>query len=96
MARPGPEPKNVKHGHGGAGWIDVPNTPYTGPGSDRDLPPMDGGIRWYPQVEAWWEIVRVMPHCRLWEASDWMFAGGAPAGATPITAAKSRRERLAG
>jgi hypothetical protein len=164
MARPGPEPKNVKHGHGGAGWIDVPNTPYTGPGSDRDLPPMDGGIRWYPQVEAWWEIVRVMPHCRLWEASDWMFAimtayqwqnwwgeyyggtvhttastelrrredqmgftlearrklgiryvdpaqagqeqptepepepaaGGAPVGATPITAAKSRRERLAG
>lgn len=74
MARPGPQPKNVKHGHGGAGWIDVPNVPYDGPGSQRDLPQLPGGLQWFPQVEAWWEIVRVMPHCTLWEASDWLFA----------------------
>jgi hypothetical protein len=158
MARPGPQPKTTRHGHGGAGWIDVPNVPYDGPGSARDLPEIQG-LAWFPQVEAWWEVIRVMPHCDLWEASDWLFAietallknhymaeffggvvhatmateirrredqmgttmearrklgiryvdpaetkteeqpaeGGEPAeGVTPITAAKSRRERLAG
>lgn len=73
MARPGPQPKNAKHGHGGAGWIDVPNIPYSGPGSEQDLPDMPG-MDWFPQVTAWWEIVRVMPHCTLWSASDWLFA----------------------
>lgn len=73
MARPGPAAKAVKHGHGGADVIDVPNIPYTGPGSDRDLPDIPG-LPWYPQVEAWWEVVRVMPHCILWSASDWLFS----------------------
>lgn len=77
MARPGPEPKNPARAHGhnnSGGWIDVVNAPYDGPGSERDLPPLPGGMQWLPQVTGWWEIVRVMPHCRLWAASDWLFA----------------------
>jgi hypothetical protein len=73
MARPGPEPKKgPKHGHGGAGWVDYVNTPYTGPGSDRDLPDVPG-VQWFPQVEAWWNEVRRMPHCKDWTPTDWIF-----------------------
>lgn len=74
MARPGPAPKARQHGHNAANFQDVPNLPYDGPGSTRDLPEMAGGMQWFPEVTVWWEIVRVMPHCRLWEATDWMFA----------------------
>lgn len=75
MARPGPQPKNTpKHGHsGGAGFVDVVNVPYSGPGAERDLPAIPG-MEWFPQVVGWWEVVRRMPHCTLWEASDWLFA----------------------
>lgn len=73
MARPGPEPKNTKHGHGGAGWTDVPNVPYSGPGSERDLPAIPG-MQWFPQVTGWWDVIRAMPHANLWEPSDWLFA----------------------
>lgn len=27
-----------------------------------------------PQTRAWWRDVSSMPHCVLWEASDWRFA----------------------
>lgn len=73
MARTGPAPKAVKHGHGGAGFIKVEDKPYDGPGSQRDLPAAPG-LEWFPQVEAWWEVIRTMPHCVLWSASDWLFA----------------------
>ena len=72
--RPGPTPKTTpKHGHGGAGWQDVPNLPYTGPGSERELPKIPG-MSWMPQVEGWWEVARTMPHCVLWEPGDWLFS----------------------
>jgi hypothetical protein len=73
MAKTGPPPKTVKHGHTGGEFVDVPDLPYTGPGSDRDLPEIPG-LPWYPQAEAWWMTVRRMPHCRLWMESDWTFA----------------------
>jgi hypothetical protein len=72
MARTGPAPKAQKHGHGGAGFINVDNRPYTGPGSERELPNMPG-MDWFPQVEVWYETLRQMPHCVLWQASDWLF-----------------------
>jgi len=53
--------------------IDIVDVPYTGPGSDLDLP-ADGGIAWFPQVRAWWEQLRTMPHCGLWAKTDWLFA----------------------
>lgn len=73
MARTGPPAKTVKHGHGGSGWLDYVNMPYTGPGSDMELPATPG-IQWFPQVEGWWEQVRQMPHCKDWSPTDWIFA----------------------
>lgn len=75
MARTGPTPKaGPRHGTSpNIPTIDVANVPYTGPGAERDLPDIPT-LPWYPQTEAWWEIVRVMPHCVLWEPSDWLFA----------------------
>lgn len=74
MARPGPQPKGTpKHGHGGAGWRDYPKGFYTGPGSQQDLPDMPG-MAWWPQIEAWWNEVRRMPHCIDWTPTDWIFA----------------------
>jgi len=74
MARPGPQPKTTpKHGHGGAGWTDYVNMPYTGPGSDMELPDTPG-ITWFGQVQGWWEQVRQMPHCKDWSPTDWIFA----------------------
>lgn len=74
MAYRGQAPKGIKHGRGvSADWTEVPNTPYEGP--SLDLPKhRRGEPKWQPQVEAWWETVRRMPHCILWEESDWLFA----------------------
>ena len=74
MARPGPQPKTTpKHGHNGAGWIDYVNIPYTGPGSELELPDTPG-IQWFGQVQGWWEQIRQMPHCKDWSPTDWIFA----------------------
>ncbi|MFI7608800.1 hypothetical protein ACIBTV_27320 [Micromonospora sp. NPDC049366] len=74
MAKPGPAAKANKHGRAPSGdWTEVVNLPYEGP--SLDLPkPRRGGPKWLPEVEAWWEQVRKMPHCALWEPSDWVFA----------------------
>lgn len=69
--RPGPQAKSLKHGSGGATMVDVVDTPYTGP--RPQLPPTPG-MHWFPQVEAWWEILTTMPHCLLWTPSDWLAA----------------------
>jgi len=105
MAKTGPAPKVVKHGHGGGEWQDVPDAPYTGPGSERDLPDIPG-LPWYETTVAWWNIVRTMPHCRLWTAADWIFAtetavlknqiwGELFGGALPANLLSEERQRLA-
>lgn len=105
MAKTGPTPKAIKHGHTGAEWTDVPDAPYTGPGSQQDLPEIPG-LPWYPQVVAWWEIVRRMPHCRLWTEADWLYAievgvlknqiyGELFGGAIPASLLSEERQRLA-
>jgi hypothetical protein len=74
MAVRGPDAKGVKLGHTpNAEWIDVPDAPFDGPWP-VDLPKMCGRRRWHELVVAWWAEVRVMPHCRLWTATDWRFA----------------------
>ncbi|GAA3751009.1 hypothetical protein [Micromonospora maritima] len=73
--KPGPAGKANKHGRATAvgEWTEVLNIPYDGP--SLDLPKAKrGGPKWLPEVEAWWEVVRKMPHCVLWEAADWLFA----------------------
>lgn len=105
MAKTGPAPKVVKHGHGGGEWQDVPDAPYTGPGSERDLPEIPG-LPWYETTLAWWNIVRKMPHCRLWTESDWIYAievavlknqiwGEVFGGALPANLLSEERQRLA-
>lgn len=105
MAKTGPAPKAVKHGHSGGEWTDVPDAPYTGPGSDRDLPDIPG-LPWYETTTAWWNIVRRMPHCRLWTEADWIYAievavlknqiwGEVFGGALPGNLLSEERQRLA-
>lgn len=105
MARTGPAPKAVKHGHSGADFVDVPDLPYVGPGSDRDLPDIPG-LPWYETTVAWWNVVRRMPHCRLWTEADWLFAieaavlknqiwGEIFGGALPANLIGEERQRLA-
>jgi hypothetical protein len=68
----GPNPKAAKLGRTpNADWIEVPNEPYTGP--SPDLPRLANRRKWTDMVVQWWEQVRCMPHCCLWEATDWQF-----------------------
>lgn len=32
------------------------------------------GKAWPPRTKQWWAVVSSMPHCVLWEKSDWEFA----------------------
>lgn len=54
----------------------VVNTPY--PWGKRKLPRgrhLDGDIvDWLPETISWWTGVSRMPHCVVWEDSDWNFA----------------------
>ncbi len=74
MAHTGPPAKAAKHGRTptNSEWIDVPDLPFDeeSPG----LPKLGGRKKWHSQVEAWWEEIRTMPHCRAWTVTDWRFA----------------------
>lgn len=73
MAHSGPAAKANKHGRTPtADWIDVPDVPYGGPWPD--LPKLRGGGKWNELALEWWNEVRVMPHCVLWEKTDWLYA----------------------
>jgi hypothetical protein len=73
MAVTGPAQSPSKLGRTtNAGWTEVPDLAYAGP--SMNLPKLPGGMKWLPQVEAWWEQIRAMPHCVMWTATDWMFA----------------------
>lgn len=51
-------------------WTEVEDRRYTGP--RPSLPRRRGG--WPPSTKRWWDTIRHMPHCVLWEKSDWQFA----------------------
>ena len=61
-------------------WVEVVNAPYDG--ESPDLPAertvmTQFGPKAFPikqQTREWWEVIRAMPHCTLWAASDWAFA----------------------
>lgn len=73
MAFPGVEPREQSRYRASntTGWTDVPNVPFT---SLTPVLPTKKGHKWYPEVQAWWKIVRRMPHCVLWTETDWQFA----------------------
>jgi len=73
MARPGPAQLNRRLGHSAnADWTEVANRPYEGP--SPDLPRLPSRAKYHPLVTAWWEMVRVMPHCASWTPTDWQYA----------------------
>lgn len=73
MAHTGPAAKASKHGRTPtADWQEVPDVPYEGPWPD--LPKLKHNARWNDLALAWWKQVRVMPHCSLWEDTDWTYA----------------------
>lgn len=87
-------------------WVQVPDRPFTGRVPVR-LPAkrlLDG--EWVPVLaltKGWWSVVRAMPHCRLWSASDWQFALAtalvadlAFRGSNPAAAELRQRERVLG
>lgn len=71
MAYTGPEQKGAKHGRTPNGeWTEVPNVPFDGPA----LPKKPRNKKWNENVTAWWDVIRVLPHCVLWDDADWQFA----------------------
>lgn len=53
-------------------WIEVPDVPYEGAPT---LPPnLPDGNTWPARTKEWWKVISAMPHCVLWEESDWQFA----------------------
>lgn len=75
MAHRGPESKAMKHGRTpNADWTEVPDVPYPGPWPE--LPGLPGGKRakWNELALRWWDTIKVMPHCALWDDADWLYA----------------------
>lgn len=52
-------------------WTEVPNVPYL-EGRKHRLP--GPAEIWHEQTRKWWGSLRTMPHCILWEETDWQFA----------------------
>ncbi|MEU8264926.1 hypothetical protein AB0C02_30470 [Micromonospora sp. NPDC048999] len=65
-------------------WAEVVNLPYDGDHpslptrmvrvEDKDGKAVSKRGGWPAATRRWWETVSTMPHCRLWEPSDWQFA----------------------
>lgn len=89
MGLPGAKPKadrsQVVHKNKIAEWTEVEDVPFEdGPA----LPPRSActdeqawisagvipGEGWPLATMTWWDVVRRMPHCKLWADSDWTFA----------------------
>ncbi len=62
-------------------WTDVVNEPYSGPvpelPASRTIINKDGEPTEIPlenRTRFWWTALTKMPHCVLWQDSDWAFA----------------------
>lgn len=49
-------------------WIEVQRVPFEG------APSLPHGPGWPAETRKWWKVVSRMPHCVLWDESDWRFA----------------------
>lgn len=87
--KPNPEGQrrhNIKPTHG---WIEVDDAPFTaGPKLTRTQP---SGASWPKRTKDWWVAICQMPHCALWEPSDWQFAQDTAIVAAAFHAGDSRR-----
>jgi len=53
-------------------WVEVENVPYM---SAPKLPTKRAnGHGWLAATKRWWSAISTMPHCVLWQDSDWEFA----------------------
>ena len=68
----GTAPKDQKTGRyqnvTGAGWTDVRDVPYQG------TTPSNPWVMEDPYLSKWWDTLCSMPHCILWNESDWQYA----------------------
>jgi hypothetical protein len=52
-------------------WAEIEDVPFaTGP----ELPELELTLPWPSETREWWRDISAMPHCVLWEDSDWRFA----------------------
>lgn len=65
--KPKPQGQSVNRVKSQIDWREIPNVPFEG---GPDLP--EGG--WTAFAREWWKAISTMPHCVLWERSDWVFA----------------------
>jgi hypothetical protein len=53
-------------------WVEVQDVPFS---SGRPLPRAPRWVgQWPAATKRWWATVSTMPHCVLWDNSDWGFA----------------------
>jgi hypothetical protein len=52
-------------------WTEVEAVPFEGA---PKLPKPDPGRSWPSATVRWWKAISRMPHCVLWDESDWIFA----------------------
>jgi hypothetical protein len=52
-------------------WQEVDAVPFSGPKLPTKMP---DGRTWPKRTQEWWAVVSSMPHCCLWDESDWQFA----------------------
>lgn len=53
-------------------WVEIDAVPYEGaPKLPKTQP---NGNPWHPWTQDWWKAISRMPHCVLWDESDWRFA----------------------
>ena len=78
-------------------WTEVVKVPYTG-----DVP-VEPNPDWSARTMKWWDVLIHMPHCVLWEESDWQMARDTAdlaarlhKGDMRIAAELRQRERLLG
>jgi len=69
--KPGPGPRRNRS-QPVHGWAEIADVPFTtGPKLPAKRP---DGKPWRPPTRAWWRAISSMPHCVLWEPSDWQYA----------------------
>ena len=82
MPLPGRKPndKAVNRNPPRVDWVAIDNVPYSGPVPElpesRTYINPQGEVQEVPierRTREWWEAVTKMPHCVMWQASDWQF-----------------------
>lgn len=112
MAVTGPKPtgKAVSQGRAKVETTDVVNVPYDGPKpelpAERKTMLKNGDVIIVAigdETKDWWQRITTMPHCVLWQDSDWQFAldtakvhDAAQNGSMPALSELRQREKMLG